>query len=1219
MTPVPVHVQLGDAALVQQVARWLDDERIGVRLTSAGLTADEASGPPSEPTISLTDVGTLRAGTLRPMDPAVDEGTPTRHALIVLGASTSWSDRALAAAHGATQFVGLPPSRKALIAAVHAARDLQKAPSADVLLLAQRDAATAQAAEALTTAGLEVHVESDPQRLFERLHFLKPEVLVVLPEVSGVSAPQLLRMIRSDLRWDDMMLVTVVSDSAMVADLPSGASALIGPIAPDVLARAVSERARRRRALAKLPSLHPMLALQDQERRALDAHALVSITDHRGNIVYVNDHFCQTSGYRRDELLGRNHRIVKSGMHPAEVYAAMWRTISEGSIWQGELCNRSKDGSLYWVATTIMPVGDADSGIRRYLSIRTDITGAKEVQFSLRRRVRQQRALAAVSRRLAGSDRAMLLRLAPAVLRLACRLVGAIRVQWSLRAGQGGDSVVAEWPVPGAGTRGPGAGAAARLVTPAGPEAGPAGRIAWWLGRQQASLKGSDEAFVHALASALGSAWQRTAADLSRRASEQALTDMLSAFPGIAAAVGEDMTYEFANEPYARLYGLRPEQVVGRRHADVGGAADEEQIRHRRELILSNRQPLTLQESMQVPGESEPRDFSIVHFFTGGREGAPRRFFQIGIDVTERRRMEGRLERLLAQSRSEARLQRLIAALAMELGAASAVTLDGLLEGLLRDVGRFFEVDRAGLVFLSLDGSTVSDAREWCADGVASAKPAVVDLSIDAFPWTRRQLLDERAPVHVPDVDALPSEAASERTAWRRLGLRSAVSVPILAGGRTIGFMVFAAVRQRMHWSDAAIDGLGILGQIVANTLHRVQTEKALMALKDQAEAASVAKSEFLASMSHELRTPMNAVLGFGQLLELSLQKSPREQSYVQEMLKGGRHLLTLIDDVLDLARVESGRIDFSPEPIALADVGEDCQRLMQPLAQHRRIQLTLDMGAHAMLADRVRLKQVLVNLMSNAIKYNVEGGRVEVTAADADEGWVRVAVRDTGPGIAIERQHELFQPFNRLGAEAGAIEGTGIGLALVRRLVGLMGGRVGVASAPGQGSTFWFELPAPPSGVESAMPIARESVFGGLQSTSDKRVLYIDDNPPNLRLMENILARWPGVTLLTAQHPHLGLELAQAHRPHVVLLDIQMAPLDGYQVLRQLRHQPDLANVPVVAITANAMPRDVARARAAGFDECLTKPFDVRALLAVLDRHLHPSPAAQHLGTLTP
>lgn len=1208
MSDAPLRLALRDAAQAQQIARWLADEGIAYRLHVPG----EATEPHEGPRIWLMDVATLRQDPGRAQssrDPA--RAAPVK--LIVLGAATSWEDRVLAAEHDAVRFVGLPPSREDLLAAVRELRDMHDCPAVDVLLLGPQDTATAQAAGALAGAGMEVHVVSDGRLLFERLHLLRPDVLVLLPGLGDAQPRSVLRMVRNDCAWDDVMLLAVVSDAAMAADLPSGASTLIAPVAPDALARAVADRARRRRALVTLPRLHPLLALQDQERRALDAHALVSITDHRGNIVYANDHFCQTSGYRREELLGRNHRIVKSGVHAPEVYADLWRTITAGGIWQGELCNRSKDGSLYWVATTIMPVGDPDVGTPRYLSIRTDITAAKDVQFMLRRRVRQQRALAAASRRLVSCERDGLLRLAPHVLRVGGRLLGASRVEWAVTDDQGQSTVLADWQASGGDGRPTGSQTGRGLVTPAGSAGAAAGQLSWWFDAGQPDLKASDEAFAHALASALGSAWQRTAAELSRRASDLALADMLRAFPGIAAVSGEDMVYSLVNETFARSFGLRPEQVVGQRVVDVVGPAGASEILRRRERILAEGRPMTFEQSLQAQGDDAPRIFSIVHFITGGVDGIPQNYFQIGIDITERRFMERRLETLLASTQSEARLQRLIAALAMDLGAASTSTLDGMLEALLGEVGAFFQVDRADLFLFSADGATASNTHEWCAQGIAPKKSTMQAQEVGALPWYLRKIIDERQPVHIPDVEAMPEEAAAEQAMLRRLGVRSTLSVPIQSDSRVIGFIGLDAVHEAVRWSDTAIQGLSILGQVVANALHRVRVEQALVTLKDQAEAASAAKSEFLASMSHELRTPMNAVLGFGQLLEIALQQQPLEHSYVQEILKGGRHLLTLIDDVLDLARIESGRMDLSPEPIALADVAQDCLRLMKPLADRRHLHVTVDMGTHAMLADRVRLKQVLVNLVSNAIKYNVEGGRVEITAAETEPGWARVEVRDTGPGIAAERQRELFQPFNRLGAEVGAIEGTGIGLVLVRRLVGLMNGRVGVVSAPGQGSTFWFELPAPAAGVDTVPAAARESGFGGLQPAGDQRVLYIDDNPSNLRLMEGILARWPGVTLLTAQHPQLGLELAQAHKPDIVLLDIQMAPLDGYQVLRHLRRNPELAHRPVVAITANAMPRDVARAKASGFDECLTKPFDVRALLAVLDRHLRTAPASGH------
>jgi signal transduction histidine kinase/ActR/RegA family two-component response regulator len=376
-------------------------------------------------------------------------------------------------------------------------------------------------------------------------------------------------------------------------------------------------------------------------------------------------------------------------------------------------------------------------------------------------------------------------------------------------------------------------------------------------------------------------------------------------------------------------------------------------------------------------------------------------------------------------------------------------------------------------------------------------------------------------------------------------------------------------------------------------------------------ERANAAKSEFLSRMSHELRTPLNAILGFGQLLELEL-RDERHSRQVREIRQAGDHLLALINDVLDLARVESGKLSISPEPVDLHAAVLEAVSLLRPLARERSVQWpdpsvqTLKACEVQVRADRTRLKQVLLNLLSNAIKYNRVQGVVGISCqaeTHAGQPWVRLAVRDTGEGLTPEQQARLFVPFERLDAEARRIEGTGIGLALSKRLIEMMGGSIGVDSQPA-GSEFWIRLPVAEAPAAALAAPAVQGVADMRASTGPTaKVLCIEDNPTNLRLVEALFAGRPEMRLLTAMAPGLGLELARSHRPAVILLDINLPDMDGYEVMRCLREHPATAAIPVVAVSANAMPQDLERGKAAGFAAYLTKPLDLARLLAVVDQ----------------
>jgi PAS domain S-box-containing protein len=370
------------------------------------------------------------------------------------------------------------------------------------------------------------------------------------------------------------------------------------------------------------------------------------------------------------------------------------------------------------------------------------------------------------------------------------------------------------------------------------------------------------------------------------------------------------------------------------------------------------------------------------------------------------------------------------------------------------------------------------------------------------------------------------------------------------------------------------------------------------------ADRTNRAKSEFLSRMSHELRTPLNAILGFAQLLEMD-PLTPDQRESITRILHGGQHLLSLINEVLDISRIETGHLRLSLEPVPLVETVRETLELIRPLAEQRRITMQGEPdqanGLHVK-ADRQRLRQVLLNLLSNAVKYNREGGNVTVTCARAADGRARVAVADTGPGISPEKLGRLFTPFDRLGAEQTDIEGTGLGLSLTKRLVETMGGRLGVDSVVGRGSEFSVELAvAPPAAVEAAPPCSSEPAAAGARRT----VLYIEDNLSNLDLIKKLLATRPEITLLSAMQGRLGLDLARLHKPDLILLDLHLPDLGGEAVLLQLKADPSLREIPVVILSADATPGQIQRLRASGAHDYLTKPLALKQFLALISQTL--------------
>jgi PAS domain S-box-containing protein len=628
----------------------------------------------------------------------------------------------------------------------------------------------------------------------------------------------------------------------------------------------------------------------DQDYRdilaALDAHAIVSVTNEAGFILYVNERFCNVSGYDRDELVGRNHNLVNSGLHSRGFFRQMWTTIRSGQRWHGVICNRRKDGGLYWVDSTIAPVLD-DRGIPvRYISIRTDITRIKENEERLRR----SQAFANIG-----------------------------TWDWDIVTGE--------------------------LVW--------SERISPLFGYPEGELATSYDNFLHA------------------------------------------------------IHPDDVQHVVDAINACINDGADYD-IEHR------------------------------------------------------------------------------------------CVWPDGTVR------------------------------------------------------W-----LHEKGDV-IRDPDGVP---------------------------------------------------LQMLGVVRDITVHK-EAEKVEAAARVAAEKASQAKSQFLSAMSHELRTPLNAILGFAQLLALDADGlDPDQRDSIEEIRHAGRHLLELINEVLDLAKVEAGRSELAIKPLKLRELMDECCGLLGPLAKPKQLQVScpiIDNGVRVR-ADYLRLKQVLLNLMSNAVKYTRPGGRIELRQLLLSEGQVRIEVEDSGIGIAADDLPSLFQPFNRLANDENEEEGTGIGLSIAKQLTEAMGGRIGVRSELGQGSCFWIELPVSTGTDDSNAPQGRQAsvTTAGAPQQDRKRILYVEDNPANMRLMVNLLGRHPGIQLLGAATPEAALELAPGFNPDLLLLDMHLPGSSGIELLGMLRDMDNLAEVPAIAVSADAMTDNRQRALASGFAAYLTKPIDVEQLFGQLERYL--------------
>ena len=518
----------------------------------------------------------------------------------------------------------------------------------------------------------------------------------------------------------------------------------------------------------------------------------------------------------------------------------------------------------------------------------------------------------------------------------------------------------------------------------------------------------------------------------------------------------------------------------------------------------------------------------------------------------------------------------------------------------------------AGLADLALERVIQGERASQLADIVFSSHEAIISEDLDGTitSWNRGAqevygYTEEEALGRSMSMLAPPDRADEYAEMLERIKTGERVdhheALRRRSDGRTIDVSLSVSP---VEDADGRISGAAVIARDVTE---RNEAARALGTAKEEAERANLAKSEFLSRMSHELRTPLNAILGFGQLLQLGDLTEEQRQN-VEEIIKGGRHLLDLINEVLDIARIEVGKLPISVEPVEVEDVLGEALGLIRPLAEQRGLSMG-PLGPEYqnlyVLADKQRLKQVLLNLLSNAVKYNTEAGTIRVLCKTSP-GGIRIGVADTGPGIPPEKLGQLFVPFERLGSEGAGEEGAGLGLALAKRLMEAMGGALEVETEMTTGSTFWAELPSAESPTRQAGIAEQEAPAEPVAGTLPSRtVLYIEDNLSNLKLIQQILARRPEITLLTAMQGRLGLEIAKEHRLDLILLDLQLPDIPGDQVLTALKAEDATREIPVIIVSADATKGQIRRLLERGARAYLTKPLDIRHLLQLLEEVL--------------
>ncbi len=1052
--------------------------------------------------------------------------------------------------------------------------------------------------------------------------------------------------------------------------------------------------------IAQISSLTPKQIpynILKNQHSVLDKHAIVSTTNIKGDIIYANDKFCEISEYTKEELIGKNHRILKSEEHNKAFYTDIWKTISSGKAWSGIICNKTKSGKHYWVESTFMPILDENKKPHQYIAIRTDITPVKK----------QQIATKAIFEGISSNPNIYFyqnitnslirafdvcysfiseIKEGKASTLAASKKDSSIELGLSLSPPPCVDELLSKNPT----LEHPKPLPTPLLTNPwitennfrhyfSTPLLSSEGAIIGQIGLLSKTPIPNDKLISHLVqitADRVSSEIEGQKAKRSLMESERKYRSLISNIPGMVFTTDPSGNYSHINNSEL-ICGENSNTLIAsnKKWEKLIHPADLEGFQTFRNTLMTTESSKTLEYRVKHRSST----WKWVHEYTQSTPSNDSTTLEgIVLDITDKKEAEIDLEsqkERLDRGQAAANLgtwdwniktgslywTELIPTLFGHPKGELETSYDNFLAAIHPDDkdhvidaihacinhnktydiehrvvwpdGTIRWLQERGAVTRDDNGSpvkmlgVVQDIHErkiaeqklaerekqltyaqnlarlgnWSEnlnDKTIFLSPEVCDLlNIQNAPKTvSRDIFYNN--IH-PDDQDLISYKYEQITHHKTIELEYRIQLP---NSKTCYLREI---------SKAIANGEGVITHLsgtLQDISNKKKTELEVLHAKNEAEKANNAKSDFLSNMSHELRTPLNAVLGFSQLLQIEDNLSADQSENVNEIIKAGHHLLQLIDDILDLSKIESGKIALSIEPVELEPLINECLSLTQGLAERKNITLrhSTQTGVYAS-ADRTRLKQVILNILSNGIKYNHCNGEVSLHAHKIDDR-ILLKFSDNGFGIDQHKIKNIFKPFDRLGAENSDIEGTGIGLTISNNIVKMMNGEITVDSKKGEGSTFKISIPEcnPISTNHSEYLESDDKSMISNRDHNTKTVIYIEDNPVNIRLVSSILKKSRDLTILTAHTPELGIQLVRDTQPDLILLDINLPGMDGYAVYSELSDDPLIPNIPpVIAVTANAMPRDIQKGLNAGFCKYLTKPLDIQEFLTSVDEYL--------------